>query len=206
MTTACLAFDTSSEFTAAQADELWKYNYRAALLYVPLPGLVSGPGDVYADKLEMLLGKGFQVGIVQHVRNPNWQPKAHNGGLDAMVACGAARTAGYAQGNHIFLDLEGISGTTDEAKFFAETWAANVIRLGYLAGVYCGYQDPLGAQDLYLLHGVTSYWSDAGHRNVMTRGLSIHQGATKTVAGLEIDPDTIAPDCLGDMPVLAQAA
>lgn len=204
---ACLAFDSDSDFTPAQADELWSYGYRAALLYVPLPDLNAGRGDASAAKLAMLLAKGWQVGWVQHPRNPNWRPADHDAAVDATVACTAALGCGFPPGIHGWLDLEGpAAGTTaDDTQEFAETWAANVRRVGYLAGCYVGYGLPLGSQRLYLLHGITSYWSDMGHRSVMSRGCSIHQGPSRTIAGLLLDPNTISPDLMGDMPMMAQA-
>ena len=70
-------------------------------------------------------------------------------------------------------------------------------------GNYIGYGLPTNAQDLYLLHGVTCYWSDAGHRAVQKRGCAIHQGDSRTVAGVLLDSDTVGVDLLGDLPYFA---
>jgi len=199
-----LALDTSTKIARPVAAELWDYGYRAVGRYVPLPDNRAGQ-DIDAFELAMLLDVGFQVWLVQHVRMPGWRPADHNAEVDATVAVTAARAAGYPAA-HIFLDLEGIDGTADETKAFAEGWASTMARLGQPAGVYCGYQNPLGAQGLYLLHGVSTYWSDAGHRSVMTRGCAIHQGPEKTIAGIRVDVDTISVDMLGDLPLFATAA
>jgi Domain of unknown function (DUF1906) len=197
------AFDCSSKLTSRlTAQSLYAQGYRAVGRYVPLPAN-GATQDIDAAELDMLVEVGFAVWLVQHVRYAGWMPANANGAVDAIVACGAARNAGYPPGAHIFLDLEGISGTAEQTAYYAETWASNVVRMGWAAGVYCGYQNPLDAQALYLLHGVSSYWSDAGHRAVMTRGCAIHQGPTRTVAGVEVDLDTIGPDLLGDLPMMA---
>jgi hypothetical protein len=203
-----LACDTSSFFTPAQAAKLWAASFRAIGLYVPLPTLPPAAGDINAAKLAYLTEMGFAVWLWQHVRYPGWKPAAHSGSVDALVACGAARGAGYPIGAHIFLDLEGIAPetTADELKTFSEQWASTVLMSGYLAGVYCGYDDPLGPDGLYGLHGVNSYSSDAGHRKVSTRGIAIQQGPQIVVGGVTIDTDQIQRDLLGELPVMATAA
>ena len=59
---------------------------------------------------------------------------------------------------------------------------------------------------LYDLPTVTSYWSDAGHREVATRGVATSQGKLITLGGVDFDTDLMAPDLLGDLPMVAAAA
>jgi len=207
-----LAFDTDQDVTPQQADELWSYGFRTAFLYVPLPGLKPGPGDATAAKVTMLASKGWQLSWVQHPRLPQWDPTAHDGAHDAEVAYQYAASCGFPDGIHGWQDLEGPKdGTTTAAlKKFVEDFAG---RLAVLSGplpdgrapgaVYVGYGLPFDAQDLYLLHGVTCYWSDAGHRSVQKRGCAVHQGSVAVVADTKLDRDTVGHDLLGDVPYVA---
>ena len=99
--------------------------------------------------------------------------------------------------------LQESRSASPDATRFAESWAQAVVDAGYRAGLYCGFDNPLDATDLWLLHNIDTYWSDAGDRVVMNRGCAIHQGKQHVVAGLEIDEDTLAPDLLGGMPKVA---
>lgn len=200
--TATHGFDCSTKVSRAQAQQLWTLGYRWCGRYVPLPG-VNPAQDIDDRELDMLLAFGFEVILVQHVRFPGWDPAAHSGFDDAAVAVAHAKGAGFPQHAHVFLDLEGISGTAVATEAYAETWASTIRYGGFSAGVYCGFDDPLDAQGLWLLHGVDCYWSDDGHRVVANRGCAILQGVEHVIAGLGLDGDTIAPDLLGGTPIVA---
>lgn len=195
-------FDASEKVTRTQSSQLWALGYRWCCRYVPLPG-VKSDRDIDAAELDLLVGQGFDVSLVQHTRFPGWLPSMHSGFVDASTAIQFSLKVGFPLSAHIFLDLEGISGGALDASRFAEDWAQAVVDAGYRAGVYCGYGSPLDADDLWLLHNVDCYWSDAGHRIVKNRGVAISQGIEHVVAGLEIDEDTLAPDLLGGMPRVA---
>jgi hypothetical protein len=199
-------FDCSAKLTPVQARALKAMDHILCARYVPLPAN-NAANDIDAAELTMLTDLGFEVLLVQHVRNPGWDPRSHSGTIDAAVACEHALDAGYPLGAHIFLDLEGPAAAVDAAgmKLFAESWAARVLIDGFKAGVYIGYDLPLDAMALWLLHGVNSYWSDAAHRHVANRGCALVQGRELTVRGVRIDEDTIAPDMLGELPFIAAA-
>lgn len=173
--------------------------------YVPLPG-VSGRADISPGELERITGHGLACWLVQHVRYPGWDPGAHNGAADADAACLAAKAAGYPQGAHLYLDLEGIKGTRPATLAFADAWQTLVIAHGFRAGLYVGYDVPLSPDDLYALRGFDTYFSDAGHRKVSTRGCALVQAPEVVIAGVRFDPDHVAADLLGDLPCFAFAA
>lgn len=199
-----LGFDTVATCTDAQLDALWALGYRAAAVYLPLPGgrLTHAP-----EYVARLLERGWQVWPVQHVRYHVGNLVGQlSGAVDALSACTAAKAMGFPKGVHVYQDLEDVTGSTEEAIKFATDFASTCVLSGYLAGLYHGFAVPLNASQLYNLRFVTSYWTDAGNRPVFRRGNAITQKATITVAGVQIDPDVISRDSLGELPVFAVSA
>lgn len=202
---ACLGFDTDQKLTSAHADALYDFGFRWCARYVPLPGDRAG-SDIDMVELAAICTAGLSLSLVQHPRLPGWNPGAHSGAKDADEAVLFATAAGYPLGCHIYVDLEGMlpGAAAADAKLFAESWAARINAAGYRAACYVGFQIPLDADALWLLHGINSYWTDAGNRQVANRGCAIRQHApTLTVCGVELDRDTLAPDQRGDMPLVA---
>ena len=199
--------DFSAFPTRAQAQSIRDYGVIGCFTYVPLPGVTDAQkaNDITAERLLMLIDLGFEVGLVQHPRFPNWDPRNHSGMIDAAVASEYALDVGYPDGAHLFNDFEGVIITADapSGKLFLEGWALRILAGGLKAGLYVGYQQPLDAMSLYLLHGINSYWSDAGHRKVATRGVAISQGIETTIDGERVDLDEVAPDKLGGLPFIA---
>jgi hypothetical protein len=174
--------------------------------YVPLPG-VNGTKDIHQDEVDAIMETGLGLLLVQHVRFPHWDPRDHAGAADAQVAVQFAKQAGYLPGAHIFVDLEGIvPGTGKATKAFTEAWAATIRDAGYLAGCYVGFDVPLNPQELFDLHGINSYWSDAGPRLVAERGFAIKQHAPIAIDDISFDPDTIQADRKGETPIWMIAA
>lgn len=170
--------------------------------YVPLPGVVSR-ADISAGELAAIAADGMASWLVQHVRFAGWDPGAHNGANDAQAAVQAAQLAGYPKGGHIFVDLEGMAGTTSAAITFATAWQAVIIAAGYAAGCYVGYQVPMTAAQLYLLHGFNQYWKGWGGTVPTVRGCSVVQGPEVMIGGATFDLDRVGADLLGDLPMVA---
>jgi hypothetical protein len=192
--------DTSAKLTAPVIQQVAAGDYIGIVRYVPLPGL-SAAQDIDAAELRTILDAGLGVMLVQHVRFPGWDPRNRSGKTDALAAIEQAEVAQYLSGGHIFLDLEGIKGTAQDTKRFAEDWAATIVDAGYCAGCYVGFGVPLNAVQLYNLHDIHSYWSDAGARSVATRGFAMKQMVPEVqIGGIGFDVDAVAPDRLGDMP------
>lgn len=198
-------FDTATKLHPTQALRLYNEGYGWCARYVRLPGN-SAANDIDAIELEVLTKVGLEVLLVQHVRSPPWNPLEHSAFADAMAAVEHARSANYPESCHLFVDAEGIEmGVTGaQCKDYYERWAAQVRAEGYAAGIYVGYDVPMSPMQLWLLHGVNSYWTDPGPREVNIRGFSVQQfWPEKVVAGVKIDEDAIVVDLLGDTPILA---
>ncbi len=199
-----LGFDTNQKISASQAASLRASGYTWCARYLPLPD--NDPrDDIDLAELAILLDAGFEVLLVQHVRYSGWNPRMHSGSLDASVAAAHAITAHYPIGAHIFCDWEGVVPGIDPhgGIMFLESWSSRIISAGFSPGLYVGYQQPLSALQLYDLRGFDQYWSDAGHRVVDVRGCSIEQDREETISGVKIDVDTMAPDRLGAVPMVA---
>lgn len=199
-----LACDLDTKVTSALADALWALGYRVIFRYVPLPGNNDPKDDIDRLELEMLLRKGFGVGLVQHPRDPKWfHLPGLDGSVDAGHACVYAQSIGYPSGAHLFQDLEGITGSPADVTVFANEWAYEVIGVGFLAGCYHGFEAELDSVGLYALHWTTCYWTDLANRPVAQRGNAVIQKPTIKVLGFEIDPDEIVADKLGETPYVA---
>src|SRR5271167_4491426 len=114
--------------------------------------------------------------------------------------------AGYPDGAHVFLDLEGIDGTAFSTIKFATDWQREIVFAELKAGLYVGYAVPLHPQDLYDLPGFDCYFSDAADRQVATRGTAILQGKEVVIAGVKFDEDLMRPDLLGGLPFSCKAS
>jgi glycoside hydrolase-like protein len=202
----CKIVDTDIRLNPVVLGQVEAAGYAGVARYVPLPG-DGAANDIRADELGAVMEAGLGLLLVQHVRFPHWDPAMHSGGTDARVAVQFAMEVGYLAGAHIFLDLEGIvPGTGTATKAFAEAWAATVVGAGYRAGCYVGFDVPLTPQELFDLHDINSYWSDAGPRNVAVRGFAIKQHPQIQIAGVNFDPDTVQPDLKGETPVWMASA
>ena len=202
--------DASTPITPHVAAALKAAGKVGIFRYVPLPGN-SAKADISGVELGCLFDAGLEVGLVQHVRGnppaqPLWQPGAHDGALDAQAAAACAQAAGYPAGCHIFQDLEACDGSALNVLTYCIDWGRSMLASGYLAGLYVGYACGLTPDGLYALPSHTSYWSDAGHRHVSTRGCAVQQGAAVTIAGVQFDLDVVAPDALNGLPIVCAAA
>ena len=173
--------------------------------YVPLPGNDSA-GDISKTELEIICGAGLELLLVQHPRNPGWNPANCSGDADAASALSKATEVGYPHGAHIFQDLEGINGSAAVTIGFAVDWQHTILAGLKQAGLYVGYGVPLHPLDLYELPGFNSYWSDAGNRQVATRGTAILQGPEVTIGGVKFDLDAVRLDLLGAVPFACKRA
>lgn len=193
--------------------------YQGVIRYVPLP---NNPTllDISAGELERICaatradGLRLQCLLIQHPRLPaNCDLTKHSPQLDGQTAAQWCASVGYPAGCHLGLDCEGLAGasgeltavnTPDVCIAWASVWQHVVIEAGFRAMLYEGYDVPLTPVQLYQLPGFDQYWSDAGHRRIDTRGVSITQGGEVVIHGVKFDRDVVRPDLLGDAPWACQ--
>jgi hypothetical protein len=183
-------------------------SYLGVIRTLPLPGN-STASDLTAPELDRILAAGLQCAAYQHVRGEPptmlWQPRSHDGAADAECAAHAAHAAGLPPGCHLWQDLEAVDGTASDTLAYSRAWGVAAIGAGYLAGLYVGYAVPCSASELYTLPH-TSYWSDAGARQVATRGFSVRQRQPEVViSGVHFDRDDVSLDLIGDTPIVCGA-
>lgn len=196
--------DTNAKLTAEVCAALVQAGYVGVFRYVPLPNN-SALGDISSDEAEAITNSGLQLGLVQHPRSPANNVIAQHSGLqDGMAASDGARAAGYPPECHLFLDLEGVTGNQTQTALYCNGWSAQVAADGYGCGLYVGYQAILTAEQLYELPRFNRYWSDAGNRQVTTRSCCMRQKpGSIIIGGVKFDEDVMAPDLLGDLPMVA---
>ena len=197
-----LIVDTSAKVGPSVAAAVKAKGYLGIVRYVPHVG-AAGKADITASETETILGTGLGLLLVQHVRVSPWDPAKYSGHDDGMAAASRALGIDYPLAAHIFCDLEGPAAGGDcrvHAIDYANDWADAVVAAGYRAGCYVGYGLPLSPQELYLLHRMTSYWSDAGTRQVAVRGFAMKQKPQITIAGVPFDPDVVSLDHKGETP------
>ncbi len=199
------AVDTSAKLGLDAIGSVAAAGYACIIRYVPHVGS-PGAFDIDEGELNAILNAGLAVMLVQHPRKPGWDPGTVSGTEDADLAVARARGAGYLPGAHLFVDLEGISGTVAATTQYANDWAARVRAANYLAGAYVGFAVPLSPRQLYALPDINSYWSDIGPRHVDTRGFAMKQQPTVVLNGIPYDPDTIQADGRGETPIWMTSA
>lgn len=196
--------DASTLLSTAVLSAVRAMGYVGVIRTLPLPNNPTD-GDLSAGELQDALGVGLQVSAYQHVRAGLWLPDAHSGAADALSAIAWARNAGLPAGMHLYQDLESVGGSAIDTITYSTAWADTVIAAGYLAGLYVGFSVPCSPIQLYGLPH-TSYWSDAGPREVAVRGFALHQRQPEIlIAGVKFDPDVMAADLKGEVPVVAAA-
>lgn len=214
MTLACVQakpgnwLDTSSgqAVTDAVLDAIVAQGFVGVHYYVPLPDN-SAKNDATAERLERTISKGLQAALVQHVRGPGlWWPSKCDGIDDAKCASNYARSVClYPQGAHLAQDLEACAGVSADSDKYTRDWGSRCLSFAFKHRLYTGYAALLSPLALYDLPTVTSYWSDAGHREVATRGVATSQGAGIVIDAVAFDVDVMAPDLLGELPFVAGA-
>ena len=196
----CYGFDTDAPLTHATAASLAAATYhghpiRFAIRYVSFTQ--PFPGDLSSLEAGAITGAGLVLLVVCHPPNPRWTASGQLGRSHGAWAAKNALAAGYAQGCHLFVDLEGLANSGGPVSDYANEWCSEVAQAGYDPAVYVGFDAGLNASELYALPLPTRYWSDDGNRQVAARGCCMHQGPTVTIAGVSVDPDHHSPDAFG---------
>jgi hypothetical protein len=196
-------FDVDSILSTAEAAEFLKAGFLGVVRYLPrTPQLVAG--NLTPGEMSDILSSGLSISVVQHVSEDNWNPTAALGTEYGQYVARYAAAIGLPKGMHIWLDLEMVntSATVQDVKDYCQNWFNEVQAAGYLAALYVGWQVILNSTQLYDLP-FKAYWR--GYNAdipVATRGYMITQHPQQTLNGINFDPDTIALDDIGDLPML----
>lgn len=152
-----------------------------------------------------ILAARLGLAVVQHVSPDNWTPTADLGKqYGEYMANYCLKTIQLVKGVGAWLDLEMVKPGTpiaDTIGYATEWWSA-VNAAGYNPGLYCGYQPGLSSDELYRNLPFQFYWRSYNYDDgVTTRGYCLVQHPQQTIAGLQVDPDTVQADNLGGLPM-----
>jgi hypothetical protein len=200
-------FDCNTPLSAMEAEEFVKVGMIFCFRYFPL-GPANLAGCLTGLELQVLLTAGLNVLAVQHVNSPGWAPTSELGSAHGSYAAAYGKAIGYPAGAPIYCDLEEVAPGTTAADVIAycKAWYEAVTAAGYFAGLYCGWNIVLTAEQLYENLPFKSYWKAYNYDNgVAARGFQIVQHPQKTLDAVVYDPDTIQADELGDLPVWVTA-
>ena len=157
----------------------------------------NGPQDLTPARVDGIMAARLGLWAVQHCLRPGWVADGPLGRRLGAAARRNAMLAGYLEGAHLALDLEGCASVGQPVIDYVNAWVEEVID-SFPVVLYVGYSTGLTAQQLYeSFPRIHLYWSDAGPRQVSTRGFAVRQHLQTTCCGIPVDPDTTSADLLG---------
>jgi hypothetical protein len=199
----CQAFDVNQPLTPGQAAEFKQNGYDVCMRYLPRTAALIR-GNLTAAEIGIILASGLALGAVQHCPLPGFEPNAALGLNYGQYAAQYAQQIGLPAGMNIWLDLEGVGPLVKEidAIAYCTEWFTAVSAAGYLPGLYVGFGAGISPKALFDLPGVQHYWSAYNYTDGLpTRGFQIAQHPAKMLNGISYDPNTVAPDKLGGLPL-----
>jgi hypothetical protein len=196
-------FDVDSELSGAEAAAFVAAGFAGCIRYFPLNSL-DVPGCLTSLELQILLSAGLSVAAVQHVDSFPWTPTAALGTSHGNYAAAYAKAIGYPSGAAIYCDMESpaTTATAEDCIAYLNAWVSEVQAAGYVPSLYIGWGVPMTPKQIYDLPVIESYWAAYNYTDgVATRGVQIQQHTAKVLNGINYDPNTVAPDLLGDLPI-----
>lgn len=195
------AFDVNIPLSTSEAVAFKNAGYSTCIRYLPrTPSLMKG--NLTGVEIEAILASGLSISAVQHVAMPGWVPNATIGEGYGSYAAEYAEQIRLPKGMTLWLDLEEVASTASDNDVisYCNSWFSAVEKVGYLSGLYVGWNIKLTSPQLYDL-ATKSYWKAYNADiDVSTRGYQILQHTQKTLNGITFDPNIIVADKLGDLP------
>ena len=198
-TPGALGFDVNQPLTEVQCADFVKAGYQFCIRYIPRTvALVRG--NLTQPEVDVILGSGLCLIVVQHTPLPGWMPSASLGKEYGDYAALYAELIGLPKGINIFLDLEEVSvhAIAQDVIDYAQAWYNSVNAAGYLPGLYVGWCIFLSPTQLYKNLSYKTYWKAYNGGDVATRGYQIIQHPKNTLNGIPFDPNTAQADNMGD--------
>jgi Rv2525c-like, glycoside hydrolase-like domain len=206
-------FDTAQRLSAPLCRAFKLHGYEFAYRYVWRDPARPHPFDLTADEVEIILGSGLGLGIVQHYAGDGWTPSAALGARYGGTAAAACASLGIPPDVTAFCDLEGVLDgvSMDDVEAYGRTWARTYLGAGRTSvGLYVGDHDVLGPQRLYGMP-FSLYWRAENlddDRIPATRGFAMRQQqATASdvppnsgMTTADFDVNVVSGDLLGGFP------
>jgi Domain of unknown function (DUF1906) len=195
-------FDLNQPLTASMAAQFKSAGHSFAIRYIPRTAALV-KGNLTAAEIEIILGAGLNLMAVQHCALPGWEPNAAMGGQYGQYAATYSQSIGLPARMNIWLDLEGVGPLVkaEDVIAYCEAWFTAVSAVGYVPGIYVGWNIVITDQQLYDLP-FAHYWRAYNcEQVVLERGYQIVQHPQQTLDRINYDPNTLVADGMGGLPV-----
>lgn len=193
-------FDVNQPLSALECNSFRRAGYAFCIRYIPRTSALM-TGNLSYEEAELILASGLALSVVQHVPLPSWMPTAALGAqYGSFAASYAKNTVGLPEGMILWLDLESVSksATSEEVIGYCTEWFNAVQSVGYIGGLYVGWEPGLNGQQLYDLP-VKHYWrAYNADFTPSPRGYQMIQHTQKTLNGVAFDPNTTQADQLNE--------
>lgn len=151
MTTQYRGFDTDTAIDADQAKFFVSKGYVFCLRYLSLQKDIQ-KGDLNLNEAQLIVSNGLALMPVQHAPycKGGWSPTPALGTGYGTNAVAHATTIGVPPQVNIWMDLEGVRGSTAAADVIAycSNWFGVVAAAGYVPGIYVGDSCGLNEEQL----------------------------------------------------------
>lgn len=183
-------------------------NYSFAIRYITLGSEQNTSVDLDYYEGTDILNSGMGLMVVQHVRDPGWEPSGTLGTSDGKNTRANAYYVGLPAHVNVWLDLEGVSSSVSASDVidYCNNWYDEISAWGYVPGLYVGANCGLSSYQLYYDLNVAHYW-DSNSSSAPTpdvRGFQMYQQpeTTYTVNSntIFIDADNVSADNEGGLP------
>jgi hypothetical protein len=198
-------FDCNVKLSYEKALQMKNSGYDFAIRYVGR--LQQASFDIDKKELQDILKAGLKLAIVQHCPGkPGIMPSRELGETYGKNAAQFSREAGYKAGCIIYLDLEDVNSAYSQKQSiiidYCNSWYEQVETAGYTPGIYVGFNTWLSSSELYNKLKFKHYWKSFSQvPDVAKRSYEMWQGQQKTVNGIQIDPNEVTGDKLGNFPI-----
>lgn len=207
------SFDCNTPVSPRQAKLFAAAGYQFAIRYVAR--VMPHAGDLSADEAQGILDSGMGLMVVQHYEGDGWSPTNEKGMGYGQAAVEQMQDIGLPLGTMAWLDLESVSRSVSPEQIirYVNYWYTRVASVGYVPGLYVGYNCGLTPDQLYHRLKMSLFWGSYNldrDRYPAVRGICMKQqacGVKDRVAGcsIEFDVNHVQADNLGGLPTVFAA-
>jgi hypothetical protein len=199
-----IGFDTTTPLNLISTRQFLNKGYGFVVRYIGRGDGSQTFIDITQEEGQTIVDAGLGLCVVQHPLAEGWSPTATKGRQFGAAAANLAGGAGLLVGTTVWLDLEGVSLTSEPQDVidYCNEWYDEVNAVGLVPGVYIGANPALLADQLYWDLNMKSYWRGGSSEEsgvpleIPNRGYQMVQRITGSGTG-EFDSDVIRTDNFG---------
>lgn len=155
-------FDSACKINSEILEALTNKDFKFCIRYLTLGPYQNTNMDLSYEEAELILNHGLALFAVQHAPAPNWDlyDPISQGNEYGTQAAQNAKSIGLPPGMNIWCDLEGLLDgiSASQVETYCKHWYDSVLALGYVPGIYIGYDTYLSSSDLYHKLPFQHYW------------------------------------------------